>query len=702
MADELDALLERVDDDGLRAELHDHIERLRRKRQFGLVFESHLPERVRLPDHPIRRGSKVVRRAAPPSGMPQEVLRVKDKRVVLAAQAGGEEEVAHDDLVVVAEFGEPVYPGLRRLGSLDGGGDKPAHIVIKGENYHALEALRFSHAGKVDCIYIDPPYNTGARDWKYDNNYVDEQDAYRHSKWLAFMKRRLQLAKDLLNPGRSVLICAIDENEVHRLSLLMEQLFADCKIQMVTVLVNPAGASIIDQFSRVDDHLLFVHIGEARPQKTIADTTPLVGQPVAKKRAVNWESVQRRGGNSRRQDTKAKFFPIYINESEQRIDGCGDHLSLDEARDSAPPPPVGCVAQWPIKKDGTEACWQVSAPTFRRYLDEGRVRLGRRGSNGRWGMSYLTKGHMAAISRGEVDVVGNDTNGAMIVALSDTVSQTRVGKTMWTDGRYNASEHGSSLLRQFIPRRKFPFPKSLYAVEDAIRFYVADNPEAVVLDYFAGSGTTAHAVARLNRQDSGQRQSISITNNEVSVEEAVALRARGLRPGDAEWEESGIFEQITRPRIAAAITGKTPEGEPIEADYRFIDEFPMSEGFEENVEFLELKYLDIEEVELDLAFESVASLLWLRAGGTGRVIEQRCDDSGAPKPFELTDHYGVLFDPDHWRAFVEELPDTVTTVFVVTDSPSVFASVSAELPTRSDVVRLYENYLSTFAINRGR
>ena len=239
MADELDALLERVDDGGLRAELRDHIERLRRRRQFGLVFESHLPERVQLPDHPIRRGSKVVRRNAPPRETPQEVLRVKGKKAVLAADEETE-EVARDDLVVVAEFGEPIYPGLRsaRLGRAWRRQAVP-HVVIKGENHHALEALRFTHAGKVDCIYIDPPYNTGARDWKYNNDYVDADDAYRHSKWLAFMERRLKLAKDLLNPDDSVLIVTIDEKEYHRLGLLLEQFFGDAVIQMVTSVINP-------------------------------------------------------------------------------------------------------------------------------------------------------------------------------------------------------------------------------------------------------------------------------------------------------------------------------------------------------------------------------------------------------------------------------------------------------------------------------
>ena len=131
MADELDALLERVADDGLRSELLLHITRLRRKRQFGLVFESHLPERVRLPDHPIRRGSRVVSRDAPLKATPQEVLRVNGSAVTLDVD-GETEEVTRDGLVVVAEFGEPIYPGFRRLDSIDRGGDKPAHVLIKG------------------------------------------------------------------------------------------------------------------------------------------------------------------------------------------------------------------------------------------------------------------------------------------------------------------------------------------------------------------------------------------------------------------------------------------------------------------------------------------------------------------------------------------------------------------------------------------
>jgi adenine-specific DNA-methyltransferase len=175
----------------------------------------------------------------------------------------------------------------------------------------------------------------------------------------------------------------------------------------------------------------------------------------------------------------------------------------------------------------------------------------------------------------------------------------------------------------------------------------------VVLDFFGGSGTTTHAVARLNRQDGGRRQSILVTNNEVSAAEAEELRSRGLQPGDEEWEAMGIFEHVTRPRITAAITGSTPEGEPVKGSYKFIDEFPIAEGFDENVQFFELTYLDPELVELDTAFSAIAPLLWLRAGGRGLILGENLDAAGRRKPYAWTEHYGVLFNPDRWRGFVE-------------------------------------------------
>src|SRR5262249_37431947 len=136
-------------------------------------------------------------------------------------------------------------------------------------------------------------------------------------------------------------------------------------------------------------------------------------------------------------------------------------------------------------------------------------------------------------------------------------------KRVWNMRSHNAETGGTNMLSALIPGRRFPFPKSLYAVEDSLRFIVADNPEAVVLDFFASSSTTPHAVMRLNRQDGGRRQCISITNNEVAADEQTSLRKSGFRPGDQDWEKWGICDYITKPRINAAITGKTPEGKDL-------------------------------------------------------------------------------------------------------------------------------------------
>lgn len=340
--------------------------------------------------------------------------------------------------------------------------------------------------------------------------------------------------------------------------------------------------------------------------------------------------------------------------------------------------------------------WCLTGPALAARLADGYVRVGRFDSSKPqpFPIYYLLAGKVRDIETGVASVVGHAPDGSVRAEYSQP--QRQMPTTSWDRQPHNARVGGSEILKLLMPDRRFPFPKSLFAVEDCLRLCVENKPDAVILDFFAGSGTTAHAVARLNRQDGGRRRSILVTNNEVSADEAKALTAAGHRDGDPEWEALGIFEHITRPRITAAITGRTPAGDPIKGDYKFTDEFPMSEGFDENVEFMKLTYLDPLDVELDQAFRAVAPLLWLRAGGQGPMIEERTDG------FAVTDRYGILFDPDQWRAFVDALPATAVAAFVVTDSPSVFSGVAAALPEELDAVRLYESYLQSFPINRAR
>jgi len=638
MASELDVLLDKVDDPALRADLKRQVELLRARRRFGLVFEEHLPERVLLPEHTVRRGTRVVLRDHE-DDEPREVVKVTKRKATLRTADGDEETVATEDLVVVADFGEPIYPGLRRLGSLERGVDKPAHVVIKGENHHVLEALQFTHAGKVDCIYIDPPYNTGARDWKYGNDYVDKDDAYRHSKWLAFMERRLKLAKELLKPDDSVLIVTIDEKEYLRLGLLLDRVFAGARIQMISIAVNPAGVARRGGFSRSDEYAFFVMMGVAAPARLDLGPEWVSTKGRTFKGEIRWDLLRRSGTNSARSDRPNMFYPVYVDPAGPRFAAVGEPLALGT---SSPPDVDGAVALLPIRKDGTEGNWQVSPEELRSRIEQGRVRLGGNASRG-YVIYYLKGGEYGKVLDGTYPEVGRAQDGSLVLGKNEPGGAVAVPTTQWRIAAHDSTQYGSRLLAELIPGRKFPFPKSLYAVEDCLRFFVKEKPNTVVLDFFAGSGTTAHAVARLNRADGGRRRSITVTNNEVSDGEAKALRALGHRPGDAEWEAVGIFEHVTKPRIEAAVTGRTPEGQPIKGDYRFVDEFPLSEGLEESVEFFELTYLDPEDVEISAAFEGIAPLLWLRAGGRGGMIEH-----DAPY-YAVMDTYGVLFNPDRWR-----------------------------------------------------
>jgi len=194
------------------------------------------------------------------------------------------------------------------------------------------------------------------------------------------------------------------------------------------------------------------------------------------------------------------------------------------------------------------------------------------------------------IENGELVTVGRAPEGHLLLEYSTEKRRALYAKTVWNKPSHDSRTYGSWVLRSLIPGRAFPFPKSLYAVEGALRFFLAGKRSALVLDFFAGSGTTLQAVARLNRQDGGRRQAICVTNNEVSDQEATALRKRGLRPGDNEWEALGICEYTTNPRVLAAITGSTPEGSAVVGDYKFYDPSPMAEGLEENAIFFDLTY----------------------------------------------------------------------------------------------------------------
>ena len=703
----LNSLLRQVD--ALDAKLGDDLKRevaaLSERRAFGLNFERHIPETVELPNRPVRRGDKVrflPKRGEQPNSVDDRVWRVDHvsgtgghrlASLIGERDADGEREFESrrvEDLVVVAEFRDPIYPGLVPTGTVRRGGDRPFHTVINAENFHALQVLLYTHEGKIDAIYIDPPYNSGARDWKYNNDYVDEDDAYRHSKWLAMMERRLGLAKRLLNPSESVLIVAIDEREVHRLALLLEQTFEAADLQMITIVMSAKGVVRPGKFSRVEEHLFVVTVGEANALPWFRNMLDPMRGDRGQTSDVEWLGLRRREPTSRRGARPNQFYPIFVDTKTNTIHSIGDAVE-DHVDVAGVETPDGTTAAWPVRPDGTEMLWGLTPDVLRRNLKNGYVRISRRGT-----VQYLQTGTIAEIADGTITVTGRAKDGSVIGA-KPVDDDNPTPKRVWHVRSHNAEMGGTRILSKLIPGRRFPYPKSLYAVEDVLRFFLADKAEATVLDFFAGSGTTTHAVMRLNRQDGGRRQSISVTNNEVSPADVTELRAH-YRPGDPEWERRGICDQITNPRLVAAMTGTNSEGEPIQGNYDYTDEFPFREGFEENAEFFTMSYLAPRGVAHNRAFEAIAPLLWLRAGSRGRRIDHASDD------FAVADTYAILFDLDASGDFIAAVSEasTVGMAFIVTDNDWAFQMVCDELPRRIESVRLYESYLTNFTINTGR
>ena len=415
VAQEFDALLARIDDPALRDDLRRSFDKVRAKRTFGLVFESHLPERVTLPSHPIRRGVRVTRR----DDQRQVFFVGTVKRgIAQLIPIGTDDDSPNDqstelpvgELVVVAEFGEPIYPGLKHLESVHRGGDKPAHTVINAENHHALELLQFTHAGKIDCIYIDPPYNTGARDWKYDNNYVDGDDSYRHSKWLAFMERRLLLARELLNPDDSVLIVTIDEKEYLRLGLLLEQTFPDARIQMVSTIINRAGSTRGGAFARTDEYLYFLRFGQAEAARVPLSDDWRVNSTDKRTTRMLWAMLNRTGTGRMRADRPAMFYPVFVTADGSAIQEVGDPVPVGVRRDEVVVPP-GTVACFPLTADGREGRWQVGPETLREMIPKGYVRIGRPNPERGFTLSYLKSGEQKKVEDGTYEISGRRTEG---------------------------------------------------------------------------------------------------------------------------------------------------------------------------------------------------------------------------------------------------------------------------------------------------
>ncbi len=691
---ELHELIEKIENPELRAQIQAAADRLTKQKKFGLVFEEHLPECTPLYDIPVRKGAKVSVR----NGKANEtytVLKIENG-VATCLPKNSKEAVqfAVTDLVTTAELGDPIYPCLQPLGEVCNAPDSELwHTLIEADNYHALQLLEYLYAGKMDCIYIDPPYNTGARDWKYNNDYVDGADEYRHSKWLSFMKKRLEIAQRLLNPDDSVLILTIDEKEYLHIGCLLEEMFPHANIQMITTLTARSGAARFNSFSRTNEFIYFVMIGNYQ-------ITPIENAEYSQEgESIHWRSFRRGNPANIRTSRPSQFYPLYVNVETNRIVEVGDPITPDVDRFSVREM-EGCVAVFPVRDDGTEMLWGVTPNACRRLVENGYIKATKYTPDKPqlYVVQYLSSGTIKDIEEGRVTIKGYSDDGGIIA--DNLESRKAMPKTLWTFETHDARDYGTKILKNVIGETRFDFPKSLYAVEDCLKLFVTSKPNALIVDFFAGSGTTLHAVNLLNTEDGGNRRCIMVTNNEISAEERKGFEARGIQQGDPEWEARGIARYVTWPRTVCSIEGHDVNGNPLKGNYIGSD-IPMADGFKANAVFFKLGFLDKTKVSLGMQFKELLSTLWMKAGAIGKCPTI---DASVPDMLILPDNkMAILNDENQFGEFAEQLTQhpEIDVVYLVTDYESSFVSMTQALDGKT-TYQLYKDYLDNFRINAGR
>ena len=481
--------------------------------------------------------------------------------------------------------------------------DKPYNLLIEGDNYHALSVLNYTHKGKIDLIYIDPPYNTGAKDWKYNNYYVDENDSYRHSKWLSFIEKRLRLAKGLLKK-EGVLVCTIDKNEQVNLGVLLNELFFDREVVCITIVHNPGGIQG-NNFSRTNEFAYFIHPAKGTyiSTKTRDDVRPTAFRDWGKE-------------SSKREAAKTCFYPIFVRE--RKVIGFGDVCTDDfHPQSSNIIRKDGVTEVYPIDKKGIERKWRFGRETVEDIKEElicknikEEISISRKKRDYRW-------------------------------------------KTVWTDKKYNANVYGTKLLNNILDK-KFPYPKSLFAVMDCIKAVIHDKDDAIILDFFAGSGTTGHAVLELNKQNNGKTRFILCTNNE-----------------DNNGDGTKIADDICYPRIKKVIKG-----------YKGILDEKDCKGLGGNLKYFRTSFVPAEPTDknkTELA-EKATQMICIREDTFDLV-----KDEGRFKIFKNKNHHtGIIYDQLAIDAFkrVAAKIDSQFSVYVFSLGEDTFDDEFADLTNK--------------------
>jgi adenine-specific DNA-methyltransferase len=422
--------------------------------------------------------------------------------------------------------------------------DNTENLFIEGDNLEALKLLQETYLGKVKMIYIDPPYNTG-RNLLYKNDFSEKSTTYLkrsgqladdggklvsnpdhsgrfHSDWLTMIYQRLKVAKKLLADD-GVMVCAIDENEFGTLSVLMKEIFSGGAWEhaYVTVVHNPRGQQGLN-FSYVNEYLIFV----------FKRGTKAIGDRKINSSDVDWSQFRNWGGESERTDAKNCFYPVIVKDGD--IIGFGD-VSPDNYHPDQTVWEDGVAYVYPIDNKEIERKWRYARQTVNQIKSMLRARKTERGYQIEIGKTF------------------------------------GLYKTVWTDKRYDSNEYGSKLINNLIDGSGFTFPKSLWAVYDPLEAVTGDNKDAVILDFFAGSGTTAHAVMKLNRHDGGKRKFITVQIPEI-IDESSLPYTNGFK----------TIADITKERIRKAgdqIKEENTDADDLDVGFRVlkIDSSNMNE-----------------------------------------------------------------------------------------------------------------------------
>lgn len=380
---------------------------------------------------------------------------------------------------------------------------KATNILIEGDNLHSLKSLQFTHKNKCSVIYIDPPYNLGNRDFVYNDEFVDKEDAWRHSKWLSFMDKRLKLAKELMSDD-GIIFISIDDNEFAQLKLLCDSIFGeDNNLGCISVVNNLKGRSD-DKFFATSNEFLLVYSKNK-------DISTIKGLPLTEERSKEYKyadkisrykevMLRKTGKSSLREDRENMFYPIYFD-TKTKKSSTAKMNSKNE------------IEIYPLNEDGVECRWRWSKETYELKKDtEIVIRLN---NKNKWTVYVKMR-----------DIV-------------DGVARTQKPKTIWINPQYDSSK-GTSLIKDLFKENIFTNPKPLSFIIDILR--ISSEQNSIILDFFAGSGTTGQAVMELNKEDGGSRQFILCTNN-----------------------ENNICEDVTYERLNKVINGYiTPKGKEVE------------------------------------------------------------------------------------------------------------------------------------------